>query len=283
MIGFINLFKEEGYSSAKAVSKIKRIFNAPCGHMGTLDPMASGVLPVGIGKATRLFPYMIEKKKEYVSEFTFGEERDTLDKTGLITNTTSHIPTEEEIRKVLPLFIGEVEQIPPKYSAKCIDGKRGYQLARQGVDFTLSPKKVMIYGLELLERTGDKSFSFKITCGGGTYIRSIARDLGKKLNSLAYMSKLERRVSGIFTIETAVNIEDLERAVDISEYLILPDIVVNYPKIVLNKDKAKKLLDGVYEKNDYDDGLYRVYNENLFYGIGQVSDKILKMKSYVKE
>ena len=179
--------------------------------------------------------------------------------------------------------MGEVEQVPPKYSAKSVGGKRGYQLAREGVDFSLSPKKVMIYGLDLIERTGDKSFLFNIKCGGGTYIRSISRDLGYKLNSLAYMSKLVRNKSGIFTSSTAVKTEELKKAEDISAYLIPADSVVNFPKLILSKEKAKKLLDGVYEKGEYKDGLYRVYNEEEFFGVGEVSDTILKMKSYVRE
>ena len=141
MKGFINLYKPAGISSAAAVSAVKKKFHTPCGHMGTLDPMAEGVLPVGIYKTSRLFQYLLDKDKSYVARFRFGFTTDTLDVTGSVTETTGIVPSEEEIKAVLPAFIGEIEQIPPKYSAKCIDGKRGYQLARKGVEFELQPKK----------------------------------------------------------------------------------------------------------------------------------------------
>lgn len=112
--------------------------------MGTLDPMASGVLPVGIGKANRLFEYLLDKEKEYAAEFTFGAETDTLDKTGAVTQTSEYLPAREELEALLPRFVGEIEQVPPRYSAKNVGGRRGYDLARRGVEFTLPPKKVTV-------------------------------------------------------------------------------------------------------------------------------------------
>ena len=142
MNGFINLIKPSGMSSAYAVGKAKKKFNMPCGHMGTLDPMAEGVLPVGIGKASRLFQYLLDKEKTYVARFLFGVDTDTLDVTGERTRVTGVIPDTNTIKSVLNNFVGEIDQVPPRYSAKCVDGKRGYQLARQGVEFELPPKIV---------------------------------------------------------------------------------------------------------------------------------------------
>ncbi len=204
MTGFITVDKAAGVSSACEVNLIKRLSGTPCGHMGTLDPMASGVLPVAIGNAARLFDYFLDKKKTYVANFEFGTDSDTLDTTGNIISANGVVPSADEIMRALPSLCGEVLQIPPKFSAKNINGKRGYQLARAGVEFSLPPKKVNIYSIKLLKQISENTFSFEIECGGGTYIRSIARDLGKKLETCAVMSALVRTKSGCFTLENAV-------------------------------------------------------------------------------
>ena len=178
--GFINVDKPSGIVSSTVVNKIKWLSGVPCGHMGTLDPLASGVLPVGVGNATRLFDYFLEKQKEYIAEFTFGVESDTLDSTGNLIRG-GHVPDEREIEAVLPAFFGDIMQMPPKYSAKNVNGRRGYELARAGIEFELQPKKVHIYGMECLGKAEGKedTFRIKIRCGGGTYIRSIARDVAE--------------------------------------------------------------------------------------------------------
>ncbi|MDE7215127.1 MAG: tRNA pseudouridine(55) synthase TruB [Clostridia bacterium] len=190
MTGFICVDKAEGISSAAEVNKIKRLTNTHCGHMGTLDPMASGVLPVAIGNAARLFDYFLDKRKTYVATFRFGVDSDTLDTTGQMRLNAGYVPAKSQICEVLNEFVGELNQIPPRYSAKNISGKRGYELAREGVDFELPPKKVTVYSFELLQQTDEDCYSFQIECGGGTYIRSLARDLGKRLNTCAVMSAL---------------------------------------------------------------------------------------------
>ncbi len=282
MKGFINLIKPQGMSSAYAVGAVKRKFKIPCGHMGTLDPMASGVLPVGVGKASRLFQYLLDKDKTYIAKFKFGFTTDTLDVTGQTTDTCPLVPSIDEIRSVLPEFVGEIDQIPPKYSAKCIDGKRGYQLARKGIDFELSAKKVQILGVECLSQTDENEFEFKIDCKGGTYIRSLARDIALRLNTLGVMSSLNRTASGVFTIENGVSVEEfLSR--DNPEELILPaDIAVNFEKLVLSGKQAQKILDGVYEDYGFKDGIYRVYNENEFWGVGKAMGGKLRIEAYVR-
>ncbi len=282
MTGFINIIKPPFIGSTKVVTAVKRKFSVPCGHMGTLDPMASGVLPVGIGKTTRLFPYMLEKEKVYVAEFTFGYLTDTLDVTGTTEKETGVIPTKEQIEKVLPEFVGEIMQIPPKYSAKCVNGKKGYDLARRGIEFELAPKKVNIESITLLEETKKNVFSFEIVCGGGTYIRSIARDLGEKCGSLAVMSALERTKSGAFNMENGVDLEEFVSSSEPEKYIIPADFAVNFDKLILTPYQSKKILDGVYENYGFKDGIYRVYNQTDFWGIGEVNNGILKIKSYVR-
>ena len=282
MKGFINLIKPEGMSSAYAVNRVKKKLNITCGHMGTLDPMASGVLPVGIAKTSRMFDYLLDKTKTYVAEFEFGYSTDTLDVTGQVIQRTDKLPTEEEIKGVLNQFVGEIDQIPPKYSAKCIDGKRGYQLARQGVEFELKPKKVNILSLCLLERTGENKYKFIIECKGGTYIRSLARDIGYAVGSLGVMTSLCRTQSGIFNLENGVSVEDFVNSEDIEQYLIAPDEAVSFPKIVLTDKQATKILNGVFDNLGYQDGLYRVYNQTEFWGIGESVDGVLKIKAYVR-
>ncbi len=282
MKGFINILKPEGMSSAYAVGAVKHKFKIPCGHMGTLDPMASGVLPVGIGKTSRMFPFLLDKNKTYVARFKFGEMTDTLDKTGVVTEKTELIPTEQEIRSVLSKFVGEIEQVPPKYSAKCVNGKRGYWLSRHGIDFELEPRKVSISKLELVNKISDTEYEFLIECGGGTYIRSIGRDLGFSLDSLATMTKLERTKSGIFDLSNGVSLEEFKQSDNAEKYIILSESAVDFEKVVLTNAQATKILDGVFSNYGLKDGYYRVFNEKEFWGIGESKQGVLKIKAYVR-
>lgn len=282
MKGFINVIKPAGISSAKVVTAVKRKFHLPCGHMGTLDPMASGILPVGIDKTSRLFPYLLGKSKVYTATFLFGVETDTLDVTGNVTEECEHIPTEEEIKNNLKLFVGEIEQLPPKYSAKCIGGKRGYQLARSGVEFTLEKSKVNVISFELLKQVGEREFVFHIECKGGTYIRSLARDLGYACNSLATMKTLSRDACGIFDYSNGVTLEEFENSTDAEKYLIAPDLAVDFPPLVLTDSEATRILNGLFDDKGYKDGVYRVYNEKDFWGIGIAEKGVLRIKSYVR-
>jgi len=250
--------------------------------MGTLDPMAEGVLPVGLGKASRLFQYLLDKEKTYVARFLFGVSTDTLDVTGETIKTTNAIPSLKEIESVLPSFIGEIDQIPPKYSAKCVAGKRSYELARKGVEFELPPKKVTVLDMKCLGQTGENEFEFKIDCKGGTYIRSLARDVASACNSLGVMSKLTRTKCGIFTIENGVTVDELKQTEDASRFIIPADEAVSFPKIVLSNERATRILNGLFDKYPASDGVYRVYNEQAFWGVGTIEDGILKITSYVR-
>ncbi len=279
MTGFINLNKAVGSSSAREVSVIKRLTGQPCGHMGTLDPMASGVLPVGIGNACRLFDYFLTKRKTYLATFRFGEHFDTLDTTGQVISAGGRIPEREEIECVLPRLVGEVMQVPPKYSAKSIGGKRGYALARAGVDFELPPKRVSIYSIDLVARRSEDEYDFRIKCGGGTYVRSICRDMAEMLGTFAAMSALIREKSGPFAIENSVSAEQLNSD-NILQYVIPSDSVLPFDSVHVADRTQFMLLNGMSVPTDLVDGTYKIYLENgQFYGLGAVADCRLKVKT----
>ena len=283
MIGFVNIYKDSGCGSTYAVGKVKRKLNVKCGHMGTLDPLASGVLPVGIGKATRLFDFLLDKQKTYLAEFEFGRLTDTLDSQGTTLQSGGRIPEESEIMRVLGGFLGEIDQIPPQYSAKNVAGKRGYELARQGVEFTLAPKRVKIYGVELTGKTAENRFSFRIDCVGGTYIRALGRDIGERLGTFATMTSLERVKSGNFTKENSVSLSEFCES-DFPEKFITPaDEAVSFEKLFLTEKQANDLLHGIYRTYDFKDGLYRVYFKDEFWGVGQAEGGALKMRAYCRE
>ncbi len=279
--GFFNVDKPSGLTSSTVVNKIKWLSGVPAGHMGTLDPLASGVLPVGVGNATRLFDYFLEKEKEYIAEFTFGVDADTLDSTGTLVYG-GRIPTEEEIKDVLPTFFGDIMQIPPKYSAKNVNGRRGYDLARAGVEFELPAKKVHIYGMELLRQVSENTFSLKIRCGGGTYIRSLARDIAAALDTKAVMSALRRNMSGIFTLQNAIPFSFFESDPTVEELkarMIPTETVLPFERLILSEKNAEKLFHGQVVPAEQADGLYKLYQGELFYGLAEVKNGRAKAKT----
>lgn len=279
MTGFINVNKAAGTSSAREVAIIKRLTHMPCGHMGTLDPMACGVLPIAVGNAARLFDYLLKKEKTYIATFRFGDDFDTLDTTGKVMSSGGRIPTAEEIASVIPSLMGEVMQVPPKYSAKNVNGKRGYQLAREGVEFELYPKKVYIKSIKHLGSDGGNCFKFEIECGGGTYIRSIARDMAKMLDTYAAMSALVRTKSGIFDIKNSVVTDNLTED-NIADYIIPCDSVLPYESIYAEGETAKKIFNGVSVKCGYQNGTYKLYKgRNDFYGLAVVEGGVLKVST----
>jgi tRNA pseudouridine55 synthase len=250
--------------------------------MGTLDPLADGVLPIGVGNATRLFDFFLQKEKEYIAEFTFGVRSDTLDSTGEMI-VDGRVPTEEEIASVLPRFLGDIMQMPPKYSAKNVNGKRGYDLARAGVEFELNAQQVHIYGIETLGKAESAdTYRLKIRCGGGTYIRSLARDIAGALGTNAVMSALSRTQSGYFTIEESIPFSLLESDPSVAElqkYMIPTERVIPYETITLTPKAYVRVFQGVPTTVDYPDGLYKIYQEEKFYGIAQVADGKVKIKT----
>jgi len=281
MNGFVNVYKPSGMSSAFCVWLVKRAFGVPCGHMGTLDPMAAGVLPIGVGKASRLFNYLLGKEKVYIADFTFGYETDTLDATGVTVKDGGKTPDLDEINAVLNSFTGEISQVPPKFSAKCVNGKRGYQLARAGKDFELEAKKVYVDKITVEATDKKDTFRFTVVCKGGTYIRSLCRDIAAAVGTVATMTALERVRVGSFTKESSVNADDVKN-LPVESLLIPSDTVVDFPKLYLNEEQAKRLINGLNDAYALDGGLYRVYNCTEFWGVGEISNGALKMKSYVR-
>ena len=279
--GFFSVDKPSGIVSSTVVNKIKWLSGVPCGHMGTLDPLASGVLPVGVGNATRLFDYFLEKEKEYVAEFTFGVDSDTLDSTGNVVQG-GHVPDEKDIEGVLPTFFGDIMQVPPKYSAKNVNGRRGYDLARAGIEFELAPKKVHIYGMELLGKISKDTFQIKINCGGGTYIRSLARDIAAALGTKAVMSALRRTKSGIFTLEKSLPFSFFEKDPSVEEletYIIPTQEVLPFEDLLLTEKQEKKILQGQQVCVENADGVYKIYQEGKFYGLAEVVGGKAKAKT----
>ena len=271
MTGFLNIWKEERDTSAYVVSRVRKLLKTPCGHMGALDPLASGVLPVAVGNASRLFDSFLDKQKVYLARFRFGVTTDTLDGEGAV-RPAGRVPARGEIEAVLSQFEGEIDQLPPKYSAKNVGGRRSYELARAGKEVELSPKRVRIDRVELLEATGPDEFSFRIACGGGTYIRALARDIAAALGTEAYMSGLVREQSGPFTKENAVRLQELTPE-NVANYLIPTDSVLPYPS--LNVTDAR-YFQGVYIPVEREDGLYKIYAEEGFYGLGRVEGRLLR-------
>lgn len=271
MTGFINVNKETGVSSAFVVNRVKRLFKTPAGHMGTLDPLASGVLPVAVGNACRLFDYFAGKKKTYLARFRFGVTTETLDNEGEKI-FKGEVPCANDIENALPALTGKIAQIPPAYSAKSVNGVRSYVLAREGREVELAPKEVEIFSFRLLEQTAPDEFAFEIVCGSGTYIRALARDLAAELKTYAYMSNLERTASGIFTIESAVALDRIT-AENASEFLIPTEEVLPYPVLDLERERV---FNGLEERVDRDDGLYKLYRRGEFYGIASVKNGLAK-------
>ena len=267
-LGFVNVDKPSGMTSSAVVNRVKWLTGLPCGHMGTLDPLASGVLPVGVGNATRLFDWFLDKEKEYVAEFVFGVTSDTLDTTGGLM-PCGGVPSEGAVAAALPRFVGEIDQVPPRYSAKNVNGRRGYDLARAGVSFELPPKRVKVYAFDLLGRSEERedAFRFRIRCGGGTYIRSLARDLGAALGTGGVMSALRRTQSGCFLIGDAVPFALLNEE-NIEKYILPTENTLPFPELSFSEND--RIFNGIPARTAVPDGKYKAFRGGAFYGIAEV-------------
>ena len=213
MDGFLNLNKPTGRTSSDAVVYVRKRLprGTAVGHGGTLDPEASGVLPVCVGQATRLFDYIIDKQKTYVARLKLGVETDTQDATGQVVATHPVTAGEEQVRGVLPRFVGDIEQVPPMYSALKRDGQRLYKLARKGETVALEARRCHIDGIEYLGCEGDDVHLLKIDCGKGVYIRTLCHDIGRALGCGGHMLTLQRTAAGIFRLQDALTVEDVDR------------------------------------------------------------------------
>ena len=213
--GWVILDKPVGMTSTQGVGAVRRLFDArKAGHAGTLDPLASGCLPIALGEATKTVPYVMDGRKVYEFAVRFGAETATDDTEGAVTETSDHRPTTEEIEAALPVFTGEIEQVPPKFSAIKIDGERAYDLARDGEDVELEARTITVYSLDLVERPDADTVVLEAECGKGTYVRAIARDLGRHLGSRAHVVALRRLVVGPFEEADFVTLDDLRAAAE---------------------------------------------------------------------
>ncbi len=213
--GWVILDKPIGMTSTHAVAVLKRLFNAKrAGHAGTLDPLASGGLPIALGEATKTVPFVMDGRKRYRFTVCWGEERDTDDTEGKVTQTSPARPSVEEIRALLPQFTGTIEQTPPQYSAIKIQGERAYDLARDGEVVPLAPRPVEIHQLTLVEQIDTDRSVFEAECGKGTYVRALARDLGRILGSYGHICALRRTICGPFTEADMIPLADLEALCD---------------------------------------------------------------------
>jgi len=247
--GFINIDKPAGLTSYSVIRELKPFLNdSKLGFIGTLDPIASGVLPISIGFANRLSEEINSNKKEYIAKGMLGEETDTYDSEGRVTEKAKfdHI-REEDFSKVLNSFIGEKEQKAPIYSALRINGERMYDLARRGIDVKPKIRKVELFSAELIGFSSP-IFQIKILCGKGFYVRSLIDDIGKKLNSLSHMVDLRRTLSGAFSIDSSVNIETAKNklADNLFKDLIIPpqEVLSEFKMVNIDDFELKKILTG---------------------------------------
>lgn len=278
--GFINVYKPKNMTSAQVVSIVKKITNAKkVGHFGTLDPLATGVLPIAINNATKLFDYFLNKDKKYIAVFRFSETTDTLDQGGKIIKTNCKIPTEKNVRDVLSIFIKQYMQTPPLYSAKNVDGQRAYALARKGKDFSLKAKKVSIYDINYIEKIDELSHKLLIHCSSGTYIRSLARDIAYELNTCGFMSELERVESGYFNKKNAITLDYLKEHGFEDNLINIIDVLGDLNKREIDKKYYDKIINGVKIKIDIEDiDNFLLYCDNKLIGISESKDNVVKVK-----
>ena len=288
MQGILIINKPQGYTSQDVVSKVKKILNVKkAGHTGTLDPMATGVLPVLIGEYTKLSKYLIEHDKTYVAKIKLGLKTDTGDLEGNVIEEKEFdksILEKSNVENVLKSFLGKQKQIPPMYSAIKINGKKLYEYAREGIEVEVEPRDIELYKLNLLSIENDE-IEFEVSCSKGTYIRVVCEDIAKTLGTIGTMSSLNRTIVDKFNISQAITFEELESIKEnIDSRLIKMENVFDHlPKLTLNKRKEDLFLNGVMLTFEYQDGVYNIYDSNNIYiGTGTIKDNLLKRDIIIK-
>lgn len=276
MNGFVILDKEEGVTSFKAAAALRRIFNEKkTGHTGTLDPMATGVLPVALGKATRFIDFIPHSDKGYTARFRFGTVTDTLDITGNVISTKQVNVSREEVEKILTEFRGDIMQLPPMYSAISKDGVRLYELARKGIEVEREKRAVTIKKLELTSYENDGEFEIEVLCTKGTYIRSLISDIGERTGCGAVMTKLDRTLANGFDKSVSKTVAELERLGG-DAVLGIDFPFMGYPAVKISEAQSRRFMNGGELSadrlhTDIKASLYRVYsNESSFLGLGEV-------------
>lgn len=285
MDGIIIINKPKKCTSHDMVQKAKKIFREKVGHTGTLDPMATGVLPLLIGKGTLCSKYLMNHDKVYDVELTLGAKTDTADSEGAVLEERE-VPQEifekEKFEQVLKSFLGKQEQVPPLYSAIKVKGKKLYEYARKGQTVDIQPRKIEIYQIELRQiEKEQKQIQFRVACSKGTYIRSLCEDIAKKMGTIGYMSGLNRIQVGNFKIGDAVPIDELEEKIGNNEFIekhfiTLEKLFQEKQSINLDDRKLELFLNGVRLTQKKEEGSYRIYHDDTFIGIGLVQEQLLK-------
>lgn len=280
MDGFVCLDKPQGITSFIAAARVRRILGEKkTGHTGTLDPLATGVLPIAVSAATRFIELLPVHDKSYRASFLFGKSTDTLDITGTVLCESEVTVKREDVLSVLPYFLGESMQLPPMYSALKKDGVRLYELARQGIEIEREKRKINIYSLELVGQN-ENEYTIDVSCSSGTYIRSLIADIGEKLGCPAVMTSLIRTSANGISLDRCVTLEKLEELKAenrLSEAVIPVDKLLAYPAVYVTEAQAKRFSNGgelALEriKCKKSDGLRLVYSpEEVFLGVGEVS------------
>lgn len=247
--GWLCLDKPYDLTSTSAVTRVRRAFNAQKGgHAGTLDPLATGVLPIALGEATKTVPFLVDADKAYCFTIQWGRNTTTLDREGETTGTSDVRPTREQVEAVLSEFVGEVDQIPPNYSAIKVDGERAYDLARDGVEFELATRKVNIHALRVLEDPDVDHIVLEMECGKGTYVRAVVRDLAARLETCGHVDQLRRTRVGRFSEDKAISLETLENLsyeARLSEALLPVETALDdIPALAVTDEDAFRLAQG---------------------------------------
>lgn len=294
MQGILIINKPKEYTSQDVVSKVKKILNIKkAGHTGTLDPMATGVLPILLGNYTKLSKYLIEHDKTYIAKIKLGEKKDTGDSEG-ITTEESYVSEKcfekNNIEETLKRFLGKQKQVPPVYSAIKVNGKKLYEYAREGKNVNIEPRDIEIYDIflkNIFEQT--KEIEIQVSCSKGTYIRVLCENIAEKLGTVGYMSSLERIKVDRFSLNDALTFDELEVIKDKIEILNkklvkMEDLFNTLPKITLNKRKQELFLNGVKLTYELEDGIYNIYSyENKYLGTGIIKEKLLKRDIIIEE
>ena len=286
MTGIIVIDKDPDWTSHDVVAKLRGILKEKrVGHGGTLDPMATGVLPVFIGRATRAVPFCEAFDKEYIAGMRLGLTTDTQDITGSVLSASEVAVSKNDLEDVLQNFRGEIEQLPPMYSAVKVGGKRLYELARRGLEADRKTRRITVHSIDILSQSGN-DWLFRVTCSKGTYIRTLCHDIGQLLGCGGTMCSLRRTRAGLFTLDTAVSVSDVEAAVRSGNTsgVIKPvdELFAVYPSVRIDSGKKAKCLNGNSFPIQSPNGLYRVYDEHgHFLMLGRVeNDEMRTVKSF---
>lgn len=292
MNGFLCVLKPPGMTSSDVVVRVRRMLprGTKIGHAGTLDPEAAGVLPLMIGKASRLFDYLVEKEKTYVAQLKPGYATDTQDAHGKIIAGSGERVGLEQLQAVLPQFVGDIMQVPPMFSALKRDGHKLCDLARQGVEIEIAPRPTQVYAIDVMHTLDDGSFMIKIRCGKGTYIRTLCHDIGRALGTQAHMGLLLRTQTGMFTLDDAHTIEEIQACEALSTLLVAMDRpIAHIPRVdvapwaerfVRNGNTLeRKALNGEIPL----DAPVRLYLNGRFAGIARMRDGHMKFEAMLLE